>query len=165
MNLNESIRRYILLGIVGFIILGVIVANFKANGQDEQFLLEDDLFQQASQMASTGNYDEAAKYIKDLLKLQPDSEEVNYLGGIIATNLGDFNQSAILLQKTLDLNPYLVENAVFMLQLGESLYKAERYEDAKIVLTRCQEAGWAPEEIPNYQTLVTELLNSIEKMS
>ncbi len=51
-----------------------------------------------------------------------------------------------------------------MIQLGEIFVAAERYEDAKIVLLRCQEWGWAPEEIPNYQEHVATLLAQIENL-
>lgn len=164
MKFRESTRRYILLGIVIFVVLGVIVAKVLASGQDEQFAKEDLIYQQAMQLSINGNYQEASVYINELLKTQPESEDANYLGGLIAANIGELQQAAILLQKTLDLNPYRVEDSMFMLQLGETLYRVERYDDAKVVLTRCQEAGWAPEEMPNYQTKVTELLSSIENM-
>nr|WP_106783588.1 hypothetical protein [Lysinibacillus timonensis] len=164
MKLRESTRRYILLGMITFVILGVFVAKVLASGQDEQFAKEDLLYQQAMQLSINGDYQNASIYINELLKTQSDSEDANYLGGLIAANLGEIQQAAILLQKTIDLNPHRVEDPMFMLQLGEMFYRAERYEDAKIVLTKCQEAGWAPEEMPNYQTKVAELLSSIENM-
>lgn len=163
MQFRESTRRYILIGIVAFVLLGIIVAKVIASGQDEQFAKEDLLYQHAMQLSLNGNYKEAYVYINELLKTQPNLEDVNYLGGLIAVNVGEINQGAILLQKALDLNPYRVEDAMFMLQLGEVFYRAERYEDAKVVLTRCQETGWSPKEMPNYQTKVAELLSSIEK--
>lgn len=163
MQFRESTRRYILIGMVAFIILGLVVAKVVAKGQDEQFSAEDNLFQQATQFASEGKFEEASSYINELLKTKPDSEDVNYLGGLIAANTGEIEQAAILFQKTLDINPHRVEDAMFMLQFGETLYHIEQYEDAKTVLTRCQESGWAPKEFPNYQAKVTELLNSIEE--
>lgn len=162
MQLKESTRRYILLGLIGIVVIGLIVANVLANNQDEQFTNEQTLYQQAVQSANQGNYEDASLYIKEVLKNKPNSEDVNYLGALIATNTGDLKQAAILFQKTLDINPYRVEDALFMLQFGEVLYNVERYEDAKIVLTRCQEAGWAPESYPGYQERVTKLLSAIE---
>lgn len=164
MSLSESTRKYILLGIVLFIILGVIVSKVLANDQDKQFVLADALYQQAFQLAGEGNYEEASLYINELLKLQPDSEAVNYLGGLTAANTDKLEEAVVLFQKTLDLNPYRVEDPMFMLQFGEILLKVERYSDAKIVLTNCQESGWAPEEFPTYQEQVTKLLNTIENM-
>ncbi|MBM7609061.1 putative Zn-dependent protease [Lysinibacillus composti] len=152
------------MGIVAFIVLGVIVANVMASKQDKQFSMEDTLYKQATELHSQGNNTEAATYIKELLKLQSESEAVNYLGAVIAASNNEMQQAATLLQKTLDINPYKVEDPMFMLQFGETLYHIERYDDAKIVLTRCQEAGWAPESFPTYQERVAELLSLIENM-
>lgn len=162
MRFKDSTRKYILLGFIAFIVIGLVSAKVLAKKQDTQFSTEDLLYQQASQLYSEGNYSEASIFINDLLLAQPKSEAVNYLGGLIAANNGDYTQSAILLQKTMDINPHKIEDPMFMLQFGEVLFSAERYEDAKLVLVRCQEWGWAPEEYPTYQERITELLTSIE---
>ena len=162
MRLTEKNRKYILLGIVAFIIVGIFTAKILGSKQDEQFAYENQLYAQASQLYTDGNYIDAMATINELLELQPNSQEVNYLGGLIAANTGDYKQSAILLQKTIDINPYKVEDALFMLQFGEILFFSERYEDAKVVLLECQKQGWETEEYPNYQQRVTELLAQIE---
>lgn len=164
MQFTESTRKYILLGIVAFIIVGFITAKVFASKQDEEFLTEDMLYQQSTQLYSEGNYAEASNFINELLFKQPKSEAVNYLGGLVAANLGDYTQSAILLQKTLDINPHKVEDPMFMLQFGEVLFFAERHQDAKIVLEKCREWNWVPESYPTYQERVTELLTQIENM-
>ncbi|MGE7020689.1 tetratricopeptide repeat protein [Solibacillus cecembensis] len=162
MNLKESTRKYILLGAVLFIIVGLVAAKVLAKGQDTQFTTEDVLYQQAAQMYNEGNYSDALVFTNELLLAQPKSEAVNYLGGLVAANAGEYQQAAVLLQKTLDINPYKVEDAMFMLQFGEVLVSAERHEDAKTVLVRCQESAWTPEEFPEYQNRVAELLAQIE---
>lgn len=162
MQLKESHRNYILLGMIAIIIIGLVAAKITAKAQDKEFLKNELLYEQVSQLYQKGNYEESQKYINELLKTQPNSEVVNYMGGLIAATNSEFKQAAILMQKTLDINPYKAEDPVFMLQLGEIMSKAERYEEAKIVLTRCQEAGWAPEDYPNYQEQVAQLLTSIE---
>lgn len=164
MRLTEKNRRYILVGMVAFIIIGIFTAEILGSKQDEQFAYEDMLYAQASQLYSEGNYIEAMSFNNELLDLQPNSEAVNYLGALIAANAGEYKQSAILLQKTMDVNPYKVEDSIFMLQFGEILFMAERYEDAKIVLVKCQEMGWVPEEFPTYQERIQELLTQIETM-
>ena len=102
--------------------------------------------------------------VNALLLKQPKSEVANYLGGLISADNGDYKQSVILLQKTLDINPYKVEDPMFMLPFGEVLFFAERYDDAKVVLEKCREWGWVPESYPTYQERVTELLTQIENM-
>lgn len=162
MQLSESKRKYILLGIVAFIVLGLITAKVFASKQDEEFLKDDLLYQQASQLFQEGNTADASIVVKELLERQPKSEVVNYLAGMISANTGEYTQAAILLQKTLDINPHKVEDPMFMLQFGEVLVLAERHADAKIVLEKCREWGWAPEEFPTYQERITELLTQIE---
>ncbi|MBD8037765.1 hypothetical protein H9635_13520 [Solibacillus sp. A46] len=164
MRFRESTRKYILIGFVAFIIVGFITAKVLASKQDKEFLVDDTLYQQASQLYNDGNYPAAGELINDLLLRQPNSETVNYLGGLINANNANYNQSAILLQKTLDINPHKVEDPMFMLQFGEVLFFADRFEDSKIVLEKCREWGWVPESYPNYQDRVTELLNQIENM-
>lgn len=162
MQFQESTRKYILVGFVAFIFIGVIAANVMAKSQDDEFLMEDMLYQQAVQFYTDGNYDEASEMVNELLKKQPNSEVVNHLGGAIAATKLDYVQAAIFYQKTLDINPHKVEDPMFMIQFGEVLASAERPEDAKVVLEKCREQGWAPEDYPDYQTRVTELLTQIE---
>lgn len=162
MKLRESHRKYILLGMIGFIIVGLITANVMAKKQDQEFIKNELLYDQVQQMYNSGNYEEALVYINELLKTQPNSEAVNHMGGLISAINKEYSKAAILLQKTLDINPYKVEDPIFMLQLGEVFYQAERYEDAKVVLNLCKEMGWEPEELPKYQEKVSELLTSIQ---
>lgn len=164
MRLTESKRKYILLGIVAFIIAGFITAKVLASKQDEEFLRDNLLYQQTSQLYNDGKFTEAENLVNDLLLRKPNSEVVNYLGAVITANLADYNRSSILLQKTLDINPHKVEDPMFMLQFGEVLFFVERYEDAKIVLEKCREEGWVPQDYPTYQERVTELLTQIENM-
>ncbi|MER1984374.1 MAG: hypothetical protein ABS948_00645 [Solibacillus sp.] len=163
MRLTEKNRRYILVGMVAFIIVGIFTAKMLGSKQDEQFAYEDMLYAQANQMYQDGNYIDATVMIIELLELQPKSESANYLGAMIAANTGEYKQSAILLQKTMDLNPYNVEKPMFILQLGEILLLAERYEDAKIVLERCRDWGGIPAEYPDYQEHVAQLLLEVEQ--
>lgn len=164
MQLTESTRKYILIGLISFIVIGLITAKVFASKQDEEFLKDDILYQQTSQLLEEGNTADASIMINELLVRQPKSEAVNYLAGIISANNRDYKQSAILLQKTLDINPYKVEDPMFMLQFGEVLFLAERYEDTKVVLEKCREWGWIPEEYPTYQERVTELLTQVQNM-
>ncbi|MFL0581101.1 tetratricopeptide repeat protein [Solibacillus silvestris] len=164
MQFKESTRKYILLGLVLLIVVGIVSAQVLASKQDEEFKYEDMLYQQANQLYQEGNNEEASLFINELLLKQPNSESANRLGGIIAAEKGDYNQAVILLQKTLDLNPHNVEDPMFMIQFAEILFFAAEYLESKIVLEKCREWGWSPEAYPDYQERVTELLNQIENM-
>lgn len=162
MTFTEPIRKYILSGMVALVIVGLIVANVMASKQDQEFTENETLYNQAIQLHTDGNYEGAWEAISKVLKAEPNSEIANYLAAIISVNKGDSKQAAIYMQKTLDINPHKVEDALFMIQLGEIFVAAERYEEAKIVLQRCKEWGWAPEQMPNYQEQVIALLAQIE---
>ena len=162
MTFTEPIRKYILSGLVAFVVIGLIVANVMASKQDDKFKINEALYTQAIQLQSTGDMTGSADAIKNVLKKEPNSEMVNYAAALIFAQNGDMKQSAIHMQKTLDLNPYKVEDPRFMIQLGEIFVGAEKYEEAKIVLLRCQESQWTLEDIPTYQEHVAALLAQIE---
>lgn len=162
MTFKESTRKYILVGTVIFIIIGLVSAKVLAKKQDNEFGTNEAQYDQAVQLYSAGNTAEASSLIDELLKKQPKSEIVNYLGGMIAAGNEDYGQAAVLLQKVLDINPYKVEDAMFMLQFAEVLVHVERFDDAVVILERCREAEWAPEEFPTYQERVAQLLTDIE---
>lgn len=164
MQLTESTRKYILLGIIILIVVGFLSAKVLASKQDEVFAAEDMLFQQANQLHQEGNNEDAELLINELLLKKPQSEAINYFGGIISANNGDYQKAVILLQKTLNLNPHKVEDPMFMLQFAEVLFFAGKYNEAKMVLGKCRESGWVPESYPTYQERVTEILNQIETM-
>lgn len=164
MTFTEPIRKYILSGVVAFVVIGLIVANVMASKQDSKFQEKDILYNQAIQLQSTGDLAGAAESIKQVLSKEPNSEVANYVAALIAIQNADMKQAAIKMQKTLDLNPYKVEDPIFMIQLAEVFVGTERFEDAKTVLIRCEESGWAPEDIPNYQEHVATLLAQIENL-
>lgn len=162
MRITDTSRKYILSGMVAFIVVGLIVANVMASKQDQKFATNEALYNQAIQLQVAGNIEGAEEAISQLLKNTPSSEQANYLAGLVAAQKDDMKQAAISMQKALAINPHKVEDPMFMLQLGEVFVNAKKYDEAKIVLLRCQESGWAPEEFPTYQEQVTSLLTQIE---
>ncbi|WP_107942056.1 tetratricopeptide repeat protein [Metasolibacillus fluoroglycofenilyticus] len=162
--MKETTRKYILLSLLIFVMVGFIVATVLANKQNQIFETEDFLYQQTIQLYQAGNYTEAQSLIADLTIENGDSEMVNYLAGLIAANLGEYSAAAIYMQKTLDINPHNVEVPMFMLQFAEVLFSAERYADAKVVLERCKEWNWQPQDYPGYQEQVQGMLAQIENI-
>lgn len=164
MYINNSIRKYILLGITVILLIGIVIASVLAKKQNEEFEKENFIYQQALEMYQSENYEGAKMLISDLVMEHDDSEIVNYLAGLIDASNNDFTSAAVYMQKSLDINPYKVEEPMFMLQFGEILFRAERFEDAKLVLDRCNESNWSPEDYPEYQSQVQDMLKQIENM-
>lgn len=164
MHLSENSRKYILLGVVIFIVLGLIASKSLATKQDENFHEEDMIYQQVNQLYQEEKFNEAYLYLDEMLKRQPQSEVANYLGGLVSASMGEYHKATILFQKALDINPYKAEDPMFMLQFGEVLFLAESYSNSKVVLEKCREWGWVPEQYPTYQERITELLTQIENL-
>lgn len=164
MTLAESGKKYILSGIVAFIVVGLIVANVLAGKQDEEFMMSESLYNQALEFQGNGDLDSAELMISEVLKKHPHSEVANYVAGLITAQNGNLNKAAIYMQKVLDINPNKVEDPRFMIQLGEIFVGAEKYEEAKIVLLRCQESQWTLDGFPNYQEQISTLLAQIENL-
>ncbi|UUV25084.1 MULTISPECIES: M48 family metallopeptidase [Lysinibacillus] len=162
MTFTEPVRKYILSSVVALIVVGIIVATVLANKQDEEFMMDENLYNNAVQLQSSGDLEGAEVVLSQVLKSHSNSEIANYVTGITMAQSGDMNQAAILMQKVLDINPYKVEDPRFMIQLGEIFVGAERYAEAKIVLKRCQESQWTLEDFPNYQEHVASLLAQVE---
>lgn len=164
MTFTEPVRKYILSGIVAFIVIGLIVASVLANKQDEEFMMDESLYNHALQLQSSGDLEGAEVALSQVLKDQPNSEIANYAASLNMAQKGDMKQAAIHMQKVLDINPHKVEDPRFMIQMGEIFVGAEKYEEAKIVLLRCQESQWTLEDIPTYQEHVAALLAEVENL-
>lgn len=158
----EEVNRKLLLAIIGVMVVGIFAAKWMGNKQDEQFAYEDELYNLVQQYLSSDQVEEAIPYVHELLEIKPNVEAVNYAAALVYSKTGDMKAAAVHMQKALDINPYRVDDAMFMLGFGEMLFFAGRYEDAKMVLIQCQESGWAPETYPDYQLRLEQLLAGIE---
>lgn len=159
----ERKRKLVLVSILVLLIVGLITAKLLGKQQDKVYKENNDKYNQLISTYSSGEYQNATLIGNQLLTKVPDSEFVNYLTGISALNNQDYYSATILLQKSLDLNPHKVEDPIFMINFAEALYYVDRLADAEIVLLRCQERGWLPENYPEYQTRVNELLQTIKQ--
>lgn len=164
MQISSVKRKYILLGHTAVLLIGIFIANIIANKQDSEFEIKDHLYQQAVEMYQSGNYEEAQLVISELVRKHADSEVVNQLAGLIEARNSEYASAVVYMQKALDINPYKVEEPMFMLQFGEILLRAERLQDAKLVLNRCKDSNWEPNDYPDYQAQVQDLLLQIENM-
>lgn len=151
--------------IVGFLI--VIVAAFcytyaVGKKQNEQYARTYQLFQKSSQMIQKNQFSQALPLLRQVEKDQPDSSRVQiYVGAALANN-GQPKLAAQKWKKALELDPYLSENANFMIQLAQILVLSGEKHDAKVVLERCKTLP-APPEMPDYPQKVNTLFKQIHQ--
>lgn len=160
MNITDTTMRFLVGGIVGILLVGLLYVSFSGKKQDEKFLDEQTTYNQALQHLKGGQYDQALPLLKEVKKEQPDSVTVNYYTGLALANTGDWMGSAKEFQTVINLNPYKVEDSVFMIQFAEILLNAKKKDEAKVVLKRCQTLP-VPKQIPDYQMRVKNLLKQV----
>lgn len=156
-NITDKTLRWLVGGVLFFVMAGLAYTYSSAKGQDEQFLQSYSQFEQARTLFDHQQFDQALPLLQELEQKQPDSALIkNYLG-IAYLNTGDIGAAVTKYKSVLDLNPYKVENALFMIQFGEILLLDGKKAEAVLVLEKCLTLA-PPAEMPDYQVKVQELL-------
>lgn len=153
---KELVRRYITVGIIVFIGIGLGVANWMGKKQDSLYQLDSQQYNLMLSEIQNEHYSDALGLGVGLEKKHSNSDNIHYLTGIAATNTGDYEKGVQQFQRVLDINPYKVEEAIFMLQYAEILLYAEKSAEAAVVLERCSTLP-APVSYPDYHEKVTAL--------
>ena len=100
-------RKIIFLLIILFAICTFVVASQLGKQQDEQFTLEQNLYNQANGLFNQGSFEEAATLTNELVVRYEDSAIINYLHASILSEIGEHERAKHYMEKTLELNPYL----------------------------------------------------------
>ncbi|MFB5086105.1 hypothetical protein PGC35_02610 [Psychrobacillus sp. PGGUH221] len=130
-----------------------------ANKQDEEFLNDYTLFQKLTDKQSSEEIQDTTEQLEILQKKYSDEYLFAYQLGLAHLNKGNMERALIMYGRTLDLNPYIVENKEFMYQYAFILVNNEQIDNAKIVVERAEQLP-SDEE---YQTRLAALLESIEQ--
>lgn len=160
MLFSDSNRRYFTIGLVLFVIVGLVTASILGKKQDVAFQTESEKYNQVVQQLQDGNYEAALEGTKALEYSRQSSEIVNYIIGLVAVNAGEIDNGIQHLQRVLDINPHKVEDEIFMLQLAEAFVLGDRNDYAQIVLEQCK-LFMAPESYLKYQERVAQLEKQI----
>lgn len=160
MSFSSTNRKYIFIGVILIVIIGLFIAYFLGKKQDQKFAHEDALYNALVQHLQEEKYEDSLIIADNLKKQQQESEILNYAIALAAANTGEFEKAVSHMQRTMDFNPHKVEDSMFMLQYAEMLLFAEREADAKIVLERCTTLP-IPETYPQYEERIQQLLSQI----
>lgn len=164
MNLSDSTRKYITAGLALFVVISIFVSIGLGKKQDAAFQENEIQYAMVAEQLQQGHFEAALESAGPLEKNQRNSENVNYVIALTAVNAGDIEKGLRHMQRALDLNPYKVEDAIFMLQYAEMLVVEEKVDEATQVLTRA-EALPAPEEYPQYEERIQELKDHLATLS
>jgi predicted Zn-dependent protease len=157
MEIKESYVRYIVIGMIIVIILGFGYTHIAGKKQDEQYLKSYNQFNQAVQLMTKNQFLEAKPLLKEIERKHPNSALVKHYLGLTLANTGELKPAIKEMKTALNLNPYLAESPIFMLQFAEILTFAGEKKEARLVLERCKTLP-PPASIPNYQQKIDALI-------
>lgn len=157
MTINEKYTRYTVVGVILFIVCGLVYTHSIGKKQDEEYLYTYNEFHQAVELLKNNQFAEAKPLLLKIEKKHPHSFTVEHYLALSLANTGDTKKAARKMEKALQLNPYLSEDPTFMLQFAQILTFAHEKEKALIVLEGCKKLK-APTSIPDYQQQVEDLV-------
>ncbi|MEK5146073.1 tetratricopeptide repeat protein [Psychrobacillus sp. FSL K6-4615] len=164
MKIADKTVRNVVVVLIVVLILGIFYASKSSEKQDEQFFKEQATFNQAIDYFQGGQYELAIPLLTKVGKEQPESEVVKYYLALALSNTGEWSSASQEYQEVLNVNPYKVKDSMFMIQFAEVLLNAEKFEEAKVVLERCQTLP-IPDQMPDYQEFVNILLMQVSMKS
>jgi len=164
MNITDKSIRFIVVIMVVLILFGLGFTSFASEKQDEKFANDQAMYHQALQYIQSGENDKALLSLKKINLEYPTSTSVKYYTGLALLNNGEVNSAVNEFQRLIEINPYMIEDSIFMIVFARALVSTEKFEDAKLVLERCKTLQ-IPEEIPDYLEQVNELLTLVTKSS
>lgn len=130
MNIKHELS---LLLMVVLIIGGFFLATKRAETQNAQFTKEQTLYVEAVTSYQKGNFGQAEKSIRPLMKMKPSSEAANEIAAWTYYKLENYKSAAKYARKALKLNPHRVEDMEFLLMLCTSFAESGQTKEAKLV--------------------------------
>lgn len=136
---NKSKREYKNISFIAFILLICILLLFihnRGKQQDEKLLNDYSLYGDTDLLMQEGKNDLAINLLQDLHTKYGNDYNITYRLGYAYLNMEQYSSALTLYTKTLDLNPYLVENSDFMYQYALVLANLKQVDNAIIVIDK-----------------------------
>ncbi|WP_060207187.1 tetratricopeptide repeat protein [Sporosarcina koreensis] len=164
MKISNTLRRSFFLAFSLVIVIGLLVSFFLGKSQDKSFLKDAQQYNEVLSAFQEGEYELSYEKSRELEIRQGKSEILNYINALSYANTNNPEQAIKYFNHVLDLNPYKVEDSMFMLQFAELLIEAEQFDEAHIVLARCDNLP-IPEIFPQYKERVAQLWEQLSNQS
>ncbi len=152
--MKEIYRKVILLGMVLFIVIGIIYNFQKGRAQDKRFLEESYTYQLSLSLLENNDYENAEKNLLELHKKYENQANVTANLGLAYAYKGDMENAAYYYQKAVEQRPFLIQNPLFSIQFAEILIAIEEYESARQYLDYCKKLDVPEEYMPRLEELI-----------
>lgn len=157
---KKDYTNYFITVFVLLIITILIVSQNEAKDQDEILLNDFSHYQEINTLFEQGNTEYVVDPLEELNKIYNDDYNIAYGLGYAYLNNGRNDAALIMYTRSLDLNPYLVENKDFMYQYALVLSNNKQFDNAIIVIDRLLSL---PIDEP-FKITINELRDSINEM-
>lgn len=164
MKLVESYRKYILLFTISLVLVALIIGYVRGGSQEKKFAEVQLNYSQLVNSLQTGNYSDIVNLAGEVDSDLRNTDLFNYVLAIAELNIGNYERSTQYFERAIDINPYKVEDGLFMLQYAETLILASKNEEAEIVLERCTSLE-APDSFAEYYNKITELQQQLDQQT
>ena len=104
----------------------------------------DQALQQAIAAHRQGKLQEAERFYRAILQVQPNHPDANHNLGVLAIAVGKAIDSLPLFKQALDANPQIEQ---FWLSYIDALIKLERFDEANRVLVEAGNSGMSPAQL------------------
>lgn len=135
--LSKEKKEYTNYFVTGFILLVAITLVFiqnEAQNQNEKLQRDFSLYQEANSYLQKGETEVIIDTLSELHKTYSDDFNISYGLAFSYLNNGNYEAALPMYTRSLDLNPYLVENIDFIYQYALAFSNNKQYENAIAVI-------------------------------
>jgi len=154
---NRNYSNYIFITCI-IVVLTVLIGVENVAEKEDNLLLNDfSLYQKADLLLQEGDTESVIPILEELHKTYNDDFNISYRLGYAYLSTNRYDAALVMYTKSLDLNPYFVENKDFLYEYVIILANNEQNDNAILVIDRLL-------ELPideNFKGKVTELRDSI----
>lgn len=156
-KLKKNYQNYIVIAFIILVLTLLIRVENEAQNEDIILLNDYSLYKEADSLLQEGNIESVIPMLEELYKTYNDDYNISYRLGYTYLTTDNYDAALVMYTKSLDLNPYLVENKDFLYEYAIILEYNEQHDDAILVIDRLL-------ELPideDFKGKVTELRDSI----
>ncbi|SEM89069.1 Anaphase-promoting complex, cyclosome, subunit 3 [Paenisporosarcina quisquiliarum] len=133
---KKSYTNYILVIFILVTCIVLLYLDNKGSKQDEHLMNGNIIYHETDVLLQEGNYENAITLLEELHNKYNDDYNITFRLGYSYLSMEQYTSALTMYTRTLDLNPYLVENKEFMYQYAIALANCEQVDNALTVVDR-----------------------------
>jgi len=158
---DKNYINYIITGFILIVFVLLIIVENLGNKQDELLLSDFTMFEEASALVESGSSTEALQTLENLNTKYSGDFNISHRLGIAYLSSEQYKPALTMFTRTLDLNPYLVENTDYLYQYAVTLANNEQFDNSILVIDKLLSYE-LEEELKNNVVKLREEINNLK---